>query len=313
MSITKLLGGLLSDKVKRPIIVNGKLFTTPKGQIVYVKMGAGYRVNFFTSTSRNLDAEDILEDGEELLGKMIEEFNEKYKVFATDKVTLLEFNANIDSFTKAVVLHSGLYDVLLDIDDVNHLHDGTRQFREDMQTKLAEFLTDSFINYFEVYVLLLNKRLMGGHLPIIVKGHLVAGLYQPLVVQTRYIRSPLKFGEFKWFFDYLNSPEDCEEYLERVMQTSRSLDLSVISISDLQAKFGVPNIRELKRVHWLFILMLVLIRRYSSDGRKRFVARYQRLYNLMAEGDPAFTPGGFAFFLSLYKGVEQISTRLAIR
>lgn len=309
MSVVRQLSGLISDTIKRAVIINGKLVTN-KGRTVYVKMASNYHISFLTVLPNKEEVE--LPEGDMLLDSIAAEFNEKYKSLANGNEDLLiHFQANIDSFTQTVVLKNGLYNFLIDKGDENHLHDGTRQFQEDAQVLLKEFVVESIINYLEIYIFRIGRRLTGGHMPAIVKGHLVAGLYQPLVVQTKHIECPLKFGELSWFLNYLNSPESVEEYIERTQETKRGLDLSVIAISDLNAKFSTPIIRELNRVHWLFILYASILGRLDQNGSSRFIAKYQNLYKAITE-NRGVAEGTLEFFYAFVNGIKKIQTSLMV-
>lgn len=306
--MVKQLSGLISDTIRRSIIVNGKLVTY-EGSVVYTKMTSNYVIAFFKYSQNH--QEILIPDGEKLLEDIGKKFNEKYGSLVNGSALhTSHFESSIDTFTQSVVMKNGLYDFLMDQYDSSHLHDGQRQFQEGAQKLIYDFVCETIENYLEIYLTLMNRKLMGGHMPPIIKGHLVSGLFQPLVVQSRHVFCPLKFGEFQWFLDYLERGTPTEEYLERGNDTNRGLDLSVIAMSDISKKFGTPIVKELTRAEWLFILYLSLIRFVDLDGEaiKRFSTHFIKLY--MSLDQDTGTPGARDFMREFYRSVREMRTKL---
>lgn len=306
------LSGLISDTVKRPLILNGKLVTKDNVPL-RVKMGAGYHIVFTTtSAGKKEEATFTEEEGEKMLTDAAVAFIDKYGAIGSDtSASWAGFQANIDPFTQAIVLKNNLYDILRDKYSERHLHDGTSQFPPAVQSLISAFVEEQIVNYFEVYINLINRRLMSGHMPTIVKGHLIAGLYQPLLVQTKHIDCPLMFGEFDWFLNYLNKPTQTVEYLGHQQETNRGLDLSVIAMSDLRERLKTPIVRDMDRNHWMFILYSTLSR-YILGGESLLMRRYGRIYDTIVEGR-GVAEGTPQFYFDFFEGVKKIQTDIAVR
>lgn len=303
------LNSLISGTVRRPIIINGKLVKSGK-QVLLVRRD-NYKVVFLVAEAAN--RETVVEEGNDLLKQAVKDFNTKYGAICQNNREMMEqLSASVDSFTGAVVLKSGLYNMLLDKTDTMHLHDGKAQFQTEVQNLVTEFELEFTVNYFEIYCSLLNRRVMSSHIPMKIKSHLVAGLYQPLVVQTRCIDSPVRMSRFDWFFHYINSPTQHEELLESVNETSRGLELSVISMSDLKLKFGTPLVRELDRVHFTYTLLMTLMGSIKSDGSVALAVNNLNLYNALREGR-AGVAGTTEFLHAFVQGVTKSRQGLAVR
>lgn len=304
------LNGLISDTIKRPIVVNGKLVTY-KGKLVRVQLSSNYKI-VFTQRERNGDVE-IHEDGDEILLPFAESFSKKYvNSGIANQDSLSNYLASIDPFTQSIVLKSGLYEILLDRNNERHLHDGQRIFAQEVNDSVKEFVKDLTVNYYELFTILLNRRLMGAHMSPIIKGHLVAGLFQPLVVQSTHLDSPFKLGEFDWFFKYLNELGTVEEYLERRRQTNRGLDLSVVSMYDLSQRFNTPIVRDMSRVHWMLMLCETLLLKVAPQGTAILQERYSSIHDSIQNGEGS-AYGTDAFFYNFVTTVRNINTQLAVR
>ena len=302
------LSGLVSGKLKKPLIVNGHLVTVEGRPVL------AHRENYkvVLSATNKGSSMTVIEEDEKLLGSYADAFNEKYKRFSGSSEDLTEFYANADTFSGAIVLHNALYDTLVDQYNKHHFHDGLRQFPDDLQALITDFNTNQMLNYFEIYLFLLNRRLTSSHMPIKIKSHLVAGLFQPLIVQTKNIHCPLTMGEFRWFFDYLNRDEQVDILLEGINDTARGLGLTVIAMSDLSKRLGVPCVKELPRLYFQCMLYTILIDTISPEAStlmlKKFTSVFQKMRSSRAE-DAKTRP----FFNALSESVERMRSRLMVR
>lgn len=275
------LSELISGTAKRPIIINGRLLTD-EGQMVMARRES-YRVEFIrVGYGRQ---ESVVEDGEGLMLRAVSAFNEKYgRIMGQGGGAHTDFMANVDTFTGAIVLHNAVFDTLMDKDNAQRLHDPTQQFPVDIQNLLRNFMVDLVAGYFIIYARLFNRRLMASHMPMFVKGHLVAGLYQPLVVATKFIDSPFRMGEFQWLTSYLNSPAVLETYLERMYDTARGIELTAIAMSDLCTKLHLPLVKEMDRLHWMFMLCVVTLGLVVPGGEQRLIGIAPGIWDAITEG-----------------------------
>lgn len=304
------LNELVSGTTKRPIIVNGQLLME-KGQMVRVKRER-YRIEY-TRLDNNRQ-EVVIEDGQALLDKAADDFNSRFGS-VVDKATLstaTDFSAEVDKFTGALVLHNAVYDTLCDRDNSKRFHDQNMQFPPDTQRVLQDFLGYSVGSFFNIYMRLMTRRLMASSMPMMIRGHLVAGLHQPLVVSTTLLECPLRMREFEWFFTYLNSPEQIEKYLERRTDTPRDLELTVVSMYDFCTKMGIPLVRELNRLNWTFVLYIMLLSNVAPGKEDMVINQAPHLWNAIDEGRGA---NGIAreFAIQLSQALRSLRGGLALR
>lgn len=306
------LSGLLSDKMRKPVIINGRLFTD--GNAIIMLRREKYRVIVIKVMPGQ--QEEILENGDELLVGFADAFDQKYGSLFNDggkpRQEDANYFANVDPFTGAIVLKNELYTRLLDKDNEFRFHDPSFQLKTPVQTVVDEFVKEFVMNYFEIYSYLLNRRLMASHMPVKIKGHLVAGLFQPIVVGTKHIDCPLHLGEFSWFFDSLNSPTQVEKPLESIYETSRGLELSAVAMSDFSQRFYTPCAQNLNRLYFQFILYTILLNTHKDGTAAEMVKRFRRIYHAMEQGrgDAA---GTMAFFSSCIKGFQKCRSTLVVR
>lgn len=86
------------------------------------------------------------------------------------------------------MLESELYHRMM---DPYEFHRTDRTYTDAAQKIRAGLLLEYINNYYDIYNYLFNRRLMATHMPSFVKGHLVAGLFQPIMCSTELIPSPL--------------------------------------------------------------------------------------------------------------------------
>lgn len=295
------LNSLISGTVRRPIIINGKLVALGT-QMLMVRRD-NYKVVFLKVDNGHTEVE--VPDGDAILDKLADEFNARYgALVGYNKEAMETFTTSVDPFTGAMILKNGVYTAMLDKNDEMHLHDGLAQFSPEHQKVITDFEVEFITNYFEIYVSLLNRRIMSSHIPMKIKSHLVAGLYQPLVVQTKGIDCPLRMSRFNWFFQYINSPSQREELLESMNETSRGLELSVIAMCDLRSKFDTPLVRELNRVHFMYILYMGLLDSIKDHGAVDLAVKNLKLHNALREGRTG-APGTQQFILDFSKGLAK--------
>lgn len=274
------LSGLLS-KSRKPLIVNGKVLMY-KGNLVAVRR-ENYRV--IMSYLQKGGQEVVIDESDKLLNEEADSFNKEFAFpFPGVDNNLNEFVASIDSFTGAIVVKNKLYDILLDKNNNMNFHDDKYQFKQDVKDLIEKFNTYYIVNYFGIYLYLLNRRLTGSYMPMKIKGHLTNGLFQPLVVRTKSIDCPLELPEFHWFHDMLDNPESCEKRLEGVMETTRGLELTVIAMSDFYKKFGGGLLRDFNKIYFVYIIYCNLLHYLYGDKWMVMTEEYNKLYSTMQSG-----------------------------
>lgn len=259
---------VLLGKVGRPVVVNGKLLTQGKTPILisrpnysreYRLTGAGY-------TPVNGDA---------AIKKVVQEFTERYQqvIPGSDLEALQQFLPPVlDSFTGAIVLETVLFHEMAKPE----LHDGTQQFQAGVYELLRAFVAEYTENWFEVYIYLFNRRIAAQHMPFSVRGHFVSGLFQPLMVETKQIISPLSFGENKWMYSVL---QPYEEYLHLPGENDKRISLSCVAMCDIASVFGTVTMFELDRKLWVFLVVLMLLLCLEDSRSSAFANKYPRLFS----------------------------------
>lgn len=147
-------------------------------------------------------------------------------------------------------------------------------------------LSNTYIrDYYETFRILLQRRL-GQKMPYHVRGRLVKGLYQPIVVATPYIVSPFAFPENEWFLDMFNGAIDvpCKS-----SDNQRRLDLSCVSMWDYCRTLNTPIVQELDfKVFMLANCLALLSHSQNRTAANAFHAKYQHLIqSTFNQGPPA--------------------------
>lgn len=293
------MGSLLSEYLSskgKPLICNGKLLMHGR-QLIFARESTNYSV-MFTVASRNnksgagveinlttgegtKPAEEGQEDNTLTEGKVIEsllDFDRKYAAAwgrSEADVHPDRIECAVDTYTGAVVLESELYHKMM---DPYEFHRVDRNYSEAAQKVRVELLLDYINNYFDIYTYLFNRRLMATHVSPFVKGHLVAGLFQPIVCSTELIRSPLEYPAAEGFMSILNGQAlglhdtagNIEVILEPNENSNRGLKLTCVSTYDFANRFrgtGTTDGEELQRLFvpkqldkrvFMFILMYLM-------------------------------------------------------
>lgn len=260
--MASLLSELLSSKGK-PLICNGRLLMYGR-QLVFARESSNYSV-VFTAASRNnksgagseinlttgegTSAEGTEKQTEAITEKTVIdsllEFDRKYAPAwgrAADSVSASKIERAIDPYTGAVVLESELYHKMM---DPYEFHRTDRNYTEQAQQIRAELLLDYINNYYDIYTYLFNRRLMATHMSSFVKGHLVAGLFQPIICSTELIRSPLDYPAVASFMSLLHGESgaitdgagNIEIRLEPTENSNRGLRLTCVSTYDFTRRF----------------------------------------------------------------------------
>ena len=310
----------LAGKNRKFIILNGKLVRSNNGYLVV------HRDNYnliFSRVVSGTSVQEITEDeGMGILHEAATQFGAKYPAISShisqfynqdaSKELLSNFYWTSDSFAGALVAKNSIYDILLDDDNESHFHDGAYQFPNDIRAELTLFIKEFIMDYFEIYYKLLSRKLMGTHMPSKIKGHLVSGLFQPLVVKTKYVDCPMTLGDFQWFHHVLSTPSQCEEYLENVQETSRGLGLSVIAMCDFAERFDVPCVTELSRINFLFIIYSLLMDSIDPGSAAEMVQRFPAIYRDM-QRNRSDSVKALNFFTSCIESFNKLRTQIAVR
>lgn len=340
--MANLLSGCLSNKGK-PVICNGKLLRSGN-KMVYARESANYSVIFTTAAKSNTSAtvgevnlttgEGVKLTDEEGFKPLTEksvisavlDFDRQYShIWFRDPedVTVEDLNIDIDPFTNALIIESELYRKMMDPQefhriDMNYDGDG-RKLR-------AKLLLDYIEDYYVTYSYLFHNKLMGTRSPAFIKGHLVAGLFQPLYCGTRFIPSPLDYPIFTGFRSIIHGDAmgindglgNIEVNLEPRENIDRGLILSCVSTYDIVHRFAPADAEKAKlyvpkgldRRVFMFILLRVLSNQISQ-GTGLSVPLNTKHPSRTAEikDNPAY----MTFLYNLAKGYDDRRSQIAVR
>lgn len=265
--MVKQLKGLLG-KTNRPIVINGSLLSMDRSLIVAHL--SNYKVIFETLGSGGLSIS--ADQAEKHMYQKIQAFQEKYdSVLAGTDIDPTQIIMSVDQFTGAVVIETPSYKELLR----KEMHELDKQYSKRISDLTRDFITDYTANWFDSYVYLFNRRIAAQHMSIAVRGHFVAGLYQPLVVGTKSFPSPILYGRNRWLYDIFSGSE---EYLERPADSNRRLELSCVAMCDVCSVFNTPVIFELDRKVWMLMIELLLLSKLSEEASTAVIKRYNSLF-----------------------------------
>mgnify|MGYP001029755740 CR=1 FL=1 len=336
------MGSLLSSYLSshgKPVICNGKLLRYGNKKVL-ARESANYSVIFTVPTSGlagdeiNLTTGDNLPNGE--WGKFtpiteptvissVLDFDRKYaRAWGKypEDVDASHITIGCDGFTRAIVIESRYYSAMM---NPQVFHSTDRIYSEEERKIRAELLLEYINNYYEIYTHLLNRRIMSSRMPFVVKGHLVAGLFQPLLCSTPLIRSPLEYPIVSDFLSLIHGDAagisdelgNIEELLEVPDAIGKGIRLSCVSMHDIVRRFAPaqPNTsaglvipRLMNRGTFMFI-MLYLLSGIVNRGVNLPVPLDQKHRARMEEitRDEVYS----AFANNLITGYQEMATRVA--
>lgn len=270
------LKGLLG-KSPRPIVVCGRPLMEDRALITASL--ENYRVVFKNSRYGNtIDTETGVARLEKAVQLFESDFGSILQGYHRGKGNdeEVQVHACVDSFTGAVIIETDAYRELIK----QRLHSSEIQLSAKQEVLVRKFAVYHLQNYCEVFTLLLNRRIVAQHMPIIIKCHMVKGLFQPLIVETANLPSPFKYDENKWLYELLRASE---VFLERQEDGVRKLNFSCIAMCDIATAFGTVPVQELDRRAFIVMLTLVCLSQLdqaaSQETFKRFGYYTQRIRN----------------------------------
>ena len=264
----------LLSTVGKPIIVNGGVLKL-NNKVVYVKRNNYTPLYYYVSETQG---EIEISNGDDKIVKFAAEFNKQFNVFGFSPEQLSNFQVVSDSLTGAIIFKNQLYERLIDKDNKDHLYDGTKRFAPEVEAVLRNFVLNHMLNYYEIFYMFLSRRLSLGHMSMRIKAHMVSGLWQPYILKTLSIDTPLDLKCFSWIHSYLNDGGVTEVILETLYDTTRGMELTAVAMHDWCEKFHTPIIREMDRRKFMYTLLMVLSATISSDGPRMFSTRFSYAY-----------------------------------
>ena len=207
------------------------------------------------------------------LRKMISDFDKKYSsIILNRSISTVETNGYVDPFTGAIIINSKTYDLVSD----PSLHDGKNQYTTEQEKLLGEFRINHIKNYMKIFNYTINRRLTSQYMPVTVKGHLIGGLFQPTMVQSPNIISPMTYGLNSWVRAIFASDE---VHLSMEGTSKTKLTLSCVSMYDISKKMGMDTIIGLDRKRFMFMLLATLLSQTDKKELEEFCNDNSFLFN----------------------------------
>lgn len=305
----------VTSKDRRPVIVNGRMLFSDKSPVVL------FTSNFTVHSALGLKDPKSPECTQEQTGvflaqieQIMTEFENKYSVLNprartnSGEATVLY---DTDHFTNAIVIQSQTYAALLDY----CLKATNLQFSPTVQALVNDFMTEYLINYYMLYNLLFTRRILSRHMSSATKGHLVGGLFEPLVVGTKMLPSPLLFTSNNWFTEMFSTDSTSIEQLSSKLDSSANrLDLNCTAMCDISKIFNTPVVIDLHNRDWMFMVLCGLLEAIGSgDTVQRMMPMVQAYptvyYRVMDEQEPRRR----ALFANLLHTCYSKNTGIAVR
>ncbi len=296
----------ISQKARKAIIVNGRLLMNNR-RIVYARR-EGYDIVFFTVSQGA--AEKKFEAGAELILEYLDNFDNRFG-YLINRETRGERNTIQfieDRSTGALIIRSEIYECLTGVGigrmDGNRIHAIVDRYDANTSAKLKEIVAYCMSGYYDIYVCLLNKPLTSSYTRMRIKSHFVAGLYQPIIVETSEIVSPLTYGWFNRFHDLLGlkevNPMEGYNFVSTTAKNDeRTFYVRCVSSYELGLRLvdnpedpGQPGVvpRLLERPAFMYMLLTVLevifINRTGETGL--MVKEHQADFRKIEESYPDF-------------------------
>lgn len=274
------LKGLLG-KSPRPIVVCGRPLMDDRALITASL--ENYRVVF-----KNSRYGHIIDSGNGIarLHQAVQSFEEEfggilqgYTRGTSDNGDEVQVHACVDSFTGAVIIETDSYRELIK----QRLHSSEMQLTVTQEVIVRKFAVRHLQNYCEIFTLLFNRRIVAQHMPIMIKCHMVKGLFQPLVVETVNLPSPFRYDENKWLYDVLRPSE---VFLEHKEDGVRKLNFSCVAMCDIASAFNTRTIQELDRRSWVVMLTLICLSQLSQESSQETFKRFGYYTQRLKEGAP---------------------------
>lgn len=279
------LKGLLGE-TQRSIIVCGKLLCQDRELVTVSK--ENFKETFHvlnrkdknSNTNRGAVRVDVdVETGERWITSRIEEFEKKYSpvlngVISKDEVSAYAYE---DVFINSIVIETDTYRQLVRPE----LHDTKMQLSRNQQQLVREFAAEYVAWYYDVFYYLFSRRLTAQRVDMVTRSHLVQGLFQPWIVASSGVISPLALGENKWLYDALAPYEVWLEYCKGGTGT-RHVDLSCVAFSHIAEFFNVPVVKMMDRRDFMFMVMLCLLSQLDKDKGVELSKQYGYIFRKIA-------------------------------
>lgn len=269
----------VTSKDRRPVIVNGKLLFADKNPVVL------FTSNFTVHSAiglKDLKSPECSQDktGEFLtmIERQLSEFERKYSVlnprFTTQSGASTVYY-DTDHFTNAIIIQSQTFTALTE----HCLQADNTQYVSTAERLIQEFLTDYIVDYYSLYSILFTRRILSRHMSSETKGHLVAGLFEPLVVGTKLIPSPMLFTRNSWFMSMFNSDSTSVKQLaSRTDSTASRLDLNCVAMCDISKVFSTPIVIDLHNRDWMFMALCGLMEALGQGTPSQRITQMMEAY-----------------------------------
>lgn len=178
-----------------------------------------------------------------------------------------------DPFTNALVITCAAFRDLID----ERKHSGALQFTAEQRTVLNNFIVEYAVNWFYIFVNLINRKLSARNMTVKVRGHFIGGLFQPLIVSTDELPCPLQFGQFNWIIAELFS--DKQTTLSNFGSKERPAHITAVAMTDLAKTFNCQAIPNMDRKNFVLMVLSAAALSVDKSSHALFASRYGPIFS----------------------------------
>lgn len=252
-------------------VINGEVLKNEGSPVfAYRDDSRGYQTKYFCRRGNEIVP---IENGERLIFQAYSNFMERYDGFISNEQTDTEvMAAERDDFAGAYLQSTRLYTRLMDPE----LHKTVTTYSKELQPLMEDFIVQQLINYFELFLLRYNRKLMSASTPIKNRAHFIEGLFQPYTFTSTKIPCPIEWGRFDWFRERWNA----NHVVLESGASNKGYHLTCVAMSDFCDSIGIPVVTQFDRKHFQCIVGGMLAQSVASDGMSRFMSYfpYQPLF-----------------------------------
>ena len=274
-------------KTKSALVVNGKVLL--RNNYVLCARQPDRVVEFLYTDFQQ--QEIYVDSGNEIIEKALLDFDTKYGSLNIP-IDAEDIQVTICPYTGCTVITSSIYRYLSNPDR----HDLTVHYEQWVRDLLNQFVFDEICNSYELFVRIFNPKLKRGQFPPIIKGHLVAGFYQPLICDTEPLKSALHYPQFK---PYILAFMPYSKVMCSARDTTKKmkLNLEVIATADYCKLLGMNVLPRVQSLHFMlaiyYMLSLIMDLRYpvfdennqlTTPHVDEFVNRNRRIFDSIYGG-----------------------------
>lgn len=256
----------LVGEYRQAMIVNGQLMTI-NNKIIYCKRNK-HTINFVYKERNGEEAKYPVEEIDLWLHQKLT----CYDKFGFEPTTAKDIKISICKATNLIVIVSKTYITLCTLAETP-----TNNIQDNIYDALSTFLSDTVINYYELYSRVLRPKI--SRIPNnYIKAHLVQDLYLPIIITSKDILSPFDFEIFRNMYPKLISNL---KQLSTKSTESLGLKIYVIAGCDLADLLGISVIHFVPAEVQLALLEKICHSFNNEEVLTQLYTHYSREYSIL--------------------------------